>query len=113
MYYFLNFKINHYQNLLILRVKVSEIEIRQMPAFKKAYKKLPPSQKTIVNEAVRAITNNPKIGEEKKGDLVGVYIYKFKINHQQFLLAYEWDPLQRLLLALGGHENFYRNLKRK
>lgn len=70
----------------------------------KAYKKLPVSHKSIVNEAVRNIANNPKIGEEKKGDLLGVYVYKFKINHQQFLLAYEWDPALRVLLALGVHE---------
>ena len=92
---------------------MSDIEIRQMPAFKKAYKKLPSSHKSIINEAVRTIVNNPKVGEEKKGDLVGVYVYKFKMNHQQFLLAYEWDPTLRILLALGVHENFYWDLKRK
>ncbi|APF02032.1 TPA: type II toxin-antitoxin system RelE/ParE family toxin [Legionella pneumophila] len=84
-----------------------------MPSFKKVYKKLPAAHKSIVNEAVRTIINNPKIGEEKKGDLIGVYVYKFKINHQQFLLAYEWDPALRILLALGVHENFHRDLKRK
>ncbi|KTC73193.1 type II toxin-antitoxin system RelE/ParE family toxin [Legionella bozemanae] len=92
---------------------MSDIEIRQMPAFKRVYKKLPSSHKSIVNEAVCTIVNNPKVGEEKKGDLVGVYVYKFKMNHQQFLLAYEWDPTLRILLALGVHENFYRDLKRK
>lgn len=92
---------------------MSELEIRQMPAFKKIYKKLPSTHKSIVNEAVHTIANNPEIGEEKKGDLAGVYVYKFKINHQQFLLAYEWDPALRILLALGVHENFYRDLKRK
>jgi len=55
--------------------------------------------------------NSPKIGEEKKGDLVGVFVYKFKIHNQQMLLAYEWDPKTRLLLALGVHENFYHDLK--
>jgi mRNA-degrading endonuclease RelE of RelBE toxin-antitoxin system len=87
-------------------VTVSDIEIKQMPAFKKAYKKLPSSHQSIVNEAVCTIVNHPNIGEEKKGDLVGVYVYKFKINHQQFLLAYEWDPALRILLALGVHEIF-------
>lgn len=84
-----------------------------MPAFKKVYKKLSNSHQSVVNEAIRTIISNPSIGEEKKGDLIGVYVYKFKINHQQFLLAYEWDPALRLLLALGVHENLYRNLKRK
>ncbi|KTC78738.1 MULTISPECIES: type II toxin-antitoxin system RelE/ParE family toxin [Legionella] len=92
---------------------MGDIEIRQMPAFKKAYKKLPSSHKSIINEAVRIIVNNPKVGEEKKGDLAGVYVYKFKMNHQQFLLAYEWEPTLRILVALGVHENFYRDLKRK
>ena len=83
-----------------------------MPAFKKAYKKLHQQEKTQVNEAIREIIRNPKIGKEKKGDLVDVYVYKFKIYHQEILLAYEWNPQERLLLALGVHENFYRDLKR-
>lgn len=91
---------------------VSNIQIKQMPSFKKAYKKLPNEYKLEVNKAIRSIMISPKIGEEKKGDLSGVYVYKFKINQQQMLLAYEWDETQRLLLALGVHENFYRDLKR-
>lgn len=83
-----------------------------MPAFKKAYKKIPDSHKLIVDEVIRTIINNPDIGEEKRGDLAGVYVYKFKINDQQFLLAYEWDSVQRLLLALGVHQSFYRDLKK-
>ncbi|MFA7241473.1 MAG: type II toxin-antitoxin system RelE/ParE family toxin [Sulfuricellaceae bacterium] len=27
------------------------------------------------------------------------------------LLAYEYDPATRLLLLVGAHENFYRELK--
>jgi mRNA-degrading endonuclease RelE of RelBE toxin-antitoxin system len=92
---------------------VSDICLKQMPAFKKAYKKLPRSHQLMVNDAIKAIIQNPEIGDEKRGDLSGIYIYKFKIHHQEFLLAYEWDSMQRLLLALGVHENFYRDLKRK
>lgn len=92
-------------------MKVNDIQIKQMPNFKKAYKKLPNEYKLKVNEAIRAIVNNPKIGEGKKGDLTGVYVYKFKINHQEVLLANEWNSRERLLLALRAHENFYRDLK--
>ena len=91
---------------------MTDITIKQMPAFKKAYKKLHEQEKIKVNTAIHAIILNPKIGEAKKGDLAGVYVYKFKIHHQEFLLAYEWDPTERLLLALGVHENFYRDLKK-
>jgi mRNA-degrading endonuclease RelE of RelBE toxin-antitoxin system len=91
---------------------MTDISIQQMPLFKKAYKKLHKQHKEIVNEAILSILDNPKVGEEKKGDLVGVFVYKFKMHSQEFLLAYEWDPLNRLLLALGVHENFYRDLKK-
>lgn len=54
-----------------------------------------------------------EVKEEKKGDLAGVFVYKFKMHHQEILLAYEWIPRERLLLALGVHENFYRDLKQR
>jgi hypothetical protein len=53
-----------------------------------------------------------EIGEPKRGNLAGVYVYKFKTNAQLMLLAYEYDPATRMLLLLGSHENFYRELKR-
>jgi hypothetical protein len=84
-----------------------------MPAFRRAYKKLTPAQKEKVDEAIHMIVRDPKIGEEKKGDLAGVFVYKFKVHHQLMLLAYEWSIHERLLLMLGVHENFYRDLKNK
>lgn len=83
-----------------------------MPLFKRVYKKRHKQNQEIVNQAISAILNNPMLGEEKKVDLAGVLVYKFKIHEQEFLLAYEWDPLTRLLLALGVHENFYRDFKK-
>jgi len=70
------------------------------------------NQKQKVDDAICAIIADPTIGQEKKGDLAGVFVYKFKIYHQEMLLAYEWSAVNRLLLALGVHENFYRDLKR-
>jgi mRNA-degrading endonuclease RelE of RelBE toxin-antitoxin system len=91
---------------------MSNIIVKQMPAFRKAYKKLHANEQLKVNEAIRAIIANPQVGQEKRGDLAGVFVYKFKMHHQEILLAYEWDPETRILLALGVHENFYRDLKR-
>lgn len=92
---------------------VKNIKLGQMPAFKRAYKKLTPTAKEKVDEAIRAIIHDPQLGEEKKGDLAGVFVYKFKIHHQLMLLAYEWNVHERLFLLLGVHENFYRDLKSK
>lgn len=96
-----------------MKKTVTELTVKQMPSFKKAYKKLHGNQKSKVNDAISAIIQDPEIEEEKKGDLSGVWVYKFKIDRQEILLAYEWNPSERLLLALGVHENFYRNLKNK
>ena len=92
---------------------MTNITIKQMPAFKRVYKKLHLNQKTKVDEAIHQIISDPELGEEKKSDLSGVFVYKFAMQHQEMLLAYEWDPAQRVLLALGVHENFYRDLKRQ
>ena len=62
---------------------------------------------------MRTIVANPEIGEAKKGDLAGVYVRKLPLPRRQMLLAYEWNPKTRVLLLLGRHENFYRDLKRR
>lgn len=91
---------------------MTDITVWQMPASKRTYKKLHSQAKAHVNAAIKAIIKNPHIGKEKKGDLAGIFVYKFKIHHQEMLLAYEWDPHKRTLLTLGVHENFYRDLKK-
>lgn len=87
------------------------MEILQKPTFKRAYKKLHANQRKAVNKAIKEIISSPSLGIEKKGDLQGVFVYKFDCINQQYLLAYEWDEESRTLLMLGVHENFYRNLK--
>jgi mRNA-degrading endonuclease RelE of RelBE toxin-antitoxin system len=88
--------------------------ILQTPTFKRAVKRLHKQQKQELDEAVRAIAANPAIGENKVGDLAGVNVYKFKMDRQLTLLAYAFSEIDDIvkLLALGNHENFYRNLKR-
>ena len=50
----------------------------------------------------------------KKGDLDGVYVYKFKMVKQLTLLAYEFyeEDLRLVMLSVGSHENFYKKMKR-
>lgn len=90
------------------------MNILQTPTFIKQVKKLHKNQKNDVDQAVKDIIKDPSIGDLKKGDLSGVQVYKFKMVNQLTLLAYEWNKgeLQLLLLALGSHENFYRDLKK-
>ncbi|MBK5966093.1 addiction module toxin RelE [Thiocystis minor] len=89
-----------------------KVTLQQRPSFKRAYKKLHANQRDAVHAAIREIVADPTLGEEKKGDLAGVRAYKFDCVNQQFLLAYRSSETMRTLLAVGPHENFYRDLKR-
>ncbi|MGE5504807.1 MAG: type II toxin-antitoxin system RelE/ParE family toxin [Actinomycetota bacterium] len=83
------------------------------PTFLRAVKKLHPNQKRDLDEAVRSVAGNPTLGEAKVGDLDGVRVFKFRMVGQLCLLAYtRQDEETLVLLALGAHENFYRDLKR-
>jgi mRNA interferase RelE/StbE len=88
------------------------ISIRVTPTFERAAKKLHARDKKDLDKAVREIAADPAIGVAKKGDLTGVYVHKFKINKQEVLLSYQYTSSEVVLLSLGSHENFYRNLKR-
>jgi hypothetical protein len=87
-------------------------DVLQSSGFRRAYKRLSSNQKVDVDQAVVAIVDNPTLGEAKKADLAGVFVYKFQCIGRRFLLAYEYDPETRWLLLVGTHENFYRDLKR-
>ena len=89
------------------------MNILQSLEFRKVYKNLHSNVRTIVNEQIQLVMQNPSIGEEKKQDLQGVFVHKFKINNLLYLLAYSFDETNLTLLTLGTHENFYRDLKRK
>ena len=89
------------------------MKLSQTPTFSRAVKKLHPNQKKILDNALRTLSDEPTKGDAKVGDLAGIYIYKFKVENLQWLLAYRIVSKSHLkLLTLGPHENFYRNLKR-
>lgn len=88
--------------------------VLQTPTFKKAVKKLNLNQKQNLDNAVKALMDKPTLGEQKKGDLAFLRVHKFKMNKQLTLLGYSFDDgtLTLELIALGSHENFYRDVKR-
>lgn len=87
--------------------------ISQTKAFAKAVKKLKTNQKSDLDAAIHALVAAPESGDPKKGDLSGVRIYKFHMVNQLALLAYSYNEAAPglTLLALGSHENFYRDMK--
>ncbi len=87
------------------------------PSFARIAKKLHSKDKEALDAAVKVVASNHTIGEEKRGDLNGVFVHKFKLNNRETLLAYQLQPnklapQELVLLAVGPHENFYAQLKR-
>lgn len=82
--------------------------------FLRAYKRLHPNQLRAVHETLDQILHEPTIGKPKKGDLTGLFVYKFHAVDGEFLIAYTVNESMALVTfeAVGPHENFYRDLKR-
>jgi len=90
-------------------------KVLQTPTFKKSVKKLKANQKKALDTAIRRLIAKPTLGEQKKGDLAFLRVYKFKMAKQLMLLGYSFNEgtLTLELIALGSHENFYRDVKRR
>jgi len=88
--------------------------ILQTPTFRKAVKKLKPNQKKALDSAVKELVEDPLLGEQKRGNLAFLRVHKFKMVKQLTLLGYSYDEgvLTLELMALGSHENFYRDIRR-
>ncbi len=89
-------------------------DVRQTRRFARSYKKLHDNVAADVDKAVAIVAENPDVGEQKKGDLSNLWVYKFRSQNQLYLLGYSKKNEVRLvyLEAVGPHENFYRDLKR-
>jgi len=87
-------------------------KVLQTRTFANNKKKLHKNQIKELDGVVREILEDPEIGEQKKGDLQSVYVYKCKITKKLFLVAYQFDEATLTLLMVGSHENFYRDLKK-
>lgn len=90
------------------------MHVLQTPTFKRAVKKLKPNQKVDLDTAIKKLIIDPNIGEQKKGNLSFLRVYKFKMNKQLTLLGYSFadGALILELMNLGSHENFYRDIQR-
>jgi len=89
-------------------------QVLQTRRFARAYKKLKPNVVKDVDSAVAKIAAEPTIGEQKRGDLAQLRVYKFHSNGQLYLLGYTLEEIPQLIYleAVGPHENFYRDVKR-
>ena len=87
------------------------MQIIQSRSFERKVKNFTKREIKKLDEEIRKILNKPSIGSEKKGDLRGIFVHKFKIQTNQYLLAYRFFGENLELIMIGPHENYYRDLK--
>ena len=87
------------------------MKIYQSRLFEKKVKKMTKAEKEALDNKKKNIAENPNIGEEKNGDLKGVFVHKFKLKTNLYLLAYRKVAKDLELVMIGSHENYYRDLK--
>ena len=87
------------------------MRIFQSRSFEKKVKKMSKSEKDALDREIIKIAKDPGVGEEKKGDLRGVFVHKFKLKTIQSLLSYRKVGGDLELVMIGPHENYYRDLK--
>lgn len=90
-----------------------EQPVTALPRFLRVKKKWPASLQQILDAEIRKILANPLCGEPKKGALAGIRVHKFTHQQQLYLVGYQIVKGGGVcLLALGSHENFYRDLQK-
>ena len=92
-------------------------------AYKKSFaqfvKKASRPLQLTIEMRIAEVCDNPRIGQQKLGDLQGVFVYKFRFNAQEYLMAYQFDHFADEIkitwiefCQIGSHENFYTQLKK-
>jgi mRNA interferase RelE/StbE len=87
------------------------MKIIQSRSFKRKVKKFDQQDKKKLDKQIIGIAKTPSIGIEKKGDLRGVFVHKFKLKSIEYLLSYRFIREDLELIMIGPHQNYYRDLK--
>ena len=91
-------------------------EVVFLPKAEKELKKIKDKNlKEKFRQAIIRISENPYIGEPKKGDLSGIFGYDVfynKTNYEISYKIYELENKRVVVILIGTRENFYKELKK-
>jgi len=92
------------------------LQVRFLPPAAHFIKKLKDKKlKALYQDAVNNICEDYTVGQEKTGDLSGIYGYDIYYNKTNYELAYTIERVGEELVVVvmaGTRENFYDQLKR-
>jgi mRNA-degrading endonuclease RelE of RelBE toxin-antitoxin system len=86
----------------------------QTSRFSRLYKKLGKRQLVALHDAMDLVMKNPQTGQQKVGDLSNLYVFKYKLGSEDWLLGYTFQSNKKVITwhSIGQHENFYRDTKK-
>ena len=94
------------------------MEINYKRPFVQFVKKAGKPLQYAIEDKVLEVCSEPSLGEQKVGDLKGIWVYKFRFNKQIYLMAYRLGKFDKDIeliwisfYQIGSHENFYIELK--
>jgi mRNA-degrading endonuclease RelE of RelBE toxin-antitoxin system len=89
------------------------MKIRYKRAFAQFVKKASKPLQLAIEVEVTEVCKNPRLGKQKLGDLRGIFVYKFRFQAQEYLMAYQFEYLDDKtkitwieFYQIGPHENF-------
>lgn len=84
-------------------------------SYNKDRKRLASAVIRRLDEVQAQILQDPHRGDRKRGALRHIWVEKFKSQNDQWLVAYAIDDKRDVVyfVAVGQHENFYRDLQRR
>ena len=92
------------------------LQVRFLPPAAKFIKKLKDRKlKSLYKKAIDEICEDYTIGQEKTGDLSGIYGYDIYYNKVNYELAYMIERVDEEIIVVimaGTRVNFYEQLKR-
>jgi mRNA-degrading endonuclease RelE of RelBE toxin-antitoxin system len=80
----------------------------------KAQRKLDKPLRIVLRDALVRLCSDPeRLGERLSQPLTSVYSHHVKYQGKEFRIAYQINPETEtiVVLLIGPHENFYRNVK--
>lgn len=87
-----------------------------LPPAEKFIKKLKDKKlKGLFRQAIDNIIEDYTIGEQKTGDLAGIYCYDLYYNKTNYEIAYKIKYIEKrmiIIIMAGTRENFYNSLKK-
>jgi hypothetical protein len=97
-----------------MTLSAGQRSVTALPRFLRVKKKWPARLQRILDVEARKILENPLRGDPKKGALAGIRVHKFTHQQHLYLIGYQVGKGGAVcLLALGSHENFYRDLEKQ